>query len=168
MSFKEIRKSRKVEIVLKISLSSYSAQSLMITHFEHTVFLFCFVFENSMNLTAESGSTELNYFCLFLFFFSDAIEPAFKLVPVIDRSTESLMSNASLGIILPCDQSKVDSVQAETILAKAVRSRPDKPNEKMQKKLEVQNVKTDTGFSPFDFPQNILSSSSTCPSNQLI
>lgn len=120
-----------------------------------------------MNLTAESGSTELNQFCLF-FFRCYRTSSAFKLVPVIERSTESLMSNASLGIILPCDQSKVDSVQAETILAKAVRSRPDKPNEKTQKKLEVQNEKTDAGFSPFDFPQNILSSSSTCPSNQLI
>lgn len=61
------------------------------------------------------------------------------LVLIIDlyhQSTESLTSNASHGIFLPCDQSKVDLIQVETILVNTVRSRTDNTNEKMQKKVQ--------------------------------
>lgn len=58
---------------------------------------------------------------------------AFRLVLI---SEESLTSNASHGVFLPCDESKVGLIQVETILVKAVRSRTDKPNEKMQRKVQ--------------------------------
>lgn len=60
------------------------------------------------------------------------------LVLIIDlyhQNTGNLTSNASLGIVLPCAQSKVDLIQVETVLVKAARSRKDNPNEKMQKKV---------------------------------
>jgi len=95
----------------------------------------------------------------------------FRLVLTIDlhhQSTASLTPNASLGTFLSGDQSEVDLIQVETIVVKAVRSRTDNPNEKMQKKVQGCNTNIDVGFSHSDFLWNIFSSPRTCPSAQHI
>lgn len=49
---------------------------------------------------------------------------------------------------------------------KSVRFRPDNPTEQMKNKVQIRYVKIAADFSHSDFPQIILSSSSTHPSTQ--